>query len=151
MSNKELYQFLQKSYIDEKMSCRQIADELGCSCGKVQVLLKKAGIPLRKQWEHPNHKVHITREELYEKYIIEKKERKVVCKELGCGPFVFDKYRKLYGLGVHLREKKKDIPRVSKSKLRGKKSLSVTHPHLLEEWDWEYNNFIEVFPDEVTP
>jgi len=46
-------------------------------------------------------------------------------------------------------EEKSFLP-PKKKVVRTTQPLSVTHPHLLEEWDWEYNNFIEVFPDEVT-
>ena len=39
---------------------------------------------------------------------------------------------------------------LSKYCRKNSKSLSETHPHLLEEWDWEENNKIDIKPENIT-
>jgi len=84
-------EWLLQKYLQEKKSCEDIAEEIGCFATSVQSYLHKYNIPLRQNGEWQQYHTYTSRYEnlndknwLYQKYIIEKKSIREISKLCGC-------------------------------------------------------------------
>lgn len=103
---------LEQKYIEEHLSIRKIAQQLGCSSHKVKSLLQQYNIPVRS-----NRIPDIEPEMLYALYIEQAKTSKEIADELGCSANFVIKQLHKHGITTRAKSCQDKISKLNKETL----------------------------------